>query len=163
MARAFIGLGSNLGDGRGNLQRAWQMLEKEAGKGVALSPPFLTEPVDMESDFLFTNAVGILATYLTPKALLEKMLAVEAALGRDRARGKDRSVDLDLLYFDGLVMDEPGLTLPHPEIANRLFVLEPMARIAPDHVHPVTGRTTREMLLRLGAVSTSKILSWEER
>lgn len=161
MARAFIGLGSNLGDGRQNLLLAWRKLQEEAGVALALSPPFLTEPVGMKSDFLFTNAVGILETELTPDVLLEKMLAVEALLGRDRQKGKDRTVDLDLLYYDDVVMKKHALSLPHPEIENRLFVLAPLANVAPDHIHPVLGQTTREMLEKRADTTACRQIVWE--
>ena len=151
MARAVIGLGSNLGDGRQNLLAAWQRLQEEAGRAAALSSPYLTEPVGMASAQLFTNAVGLLDTKLSPPALLEKMLAVEAALGRDRQQGRDRTVDLDLLYYDDLVVTAAGLILPHPAIAVRRFVLAPLAEVAPAHIHPLLRRTALQMLHDLPA------------
>lgn len=162
MAQAFIGLGSNLGDGRGNLLAAWQRLQEEAGRAVALSPPFLTEPVGMESEQLFTNAVGLLATRLAPQALLDKMMDIEAGLGRDRQKGRDRTVDLDLLYYDDVVIETASLTLPHPAIADRLFVLAPLAAVAPLHVHPVLGLTSLAMLQGLGRQTGVRQISWEK-
>jgi len=162
VAQAFIGLGSNLGDGRGNLLAAWQRLQAEAGRAVALSPPFLTEPVGMESEQLFTNAVGLLETRLAPQALLDKMMDIEAGLGRDRQKGRDRTVDLDLLYYDEVVIRTASLTLPHPEIANRSFVLAPLAAVAPLHVHPVLGLTSLAMLQRLGRQTGVRRISWEK-
>jgi len=162
VAQAFIGLGSNLGDGRRNLLVAWQRLQEEAGRAVALSPPFLTEPVGMESEHLFTNAVGLLETRLDPQVLLDKMMGVEAELGRDRQKGKDRTVDLDLLYYDDLVMRTPSLILPHPSIATRLFVLAPLAAVAPLHVHPILRLTSLEMLNNLARQSGVEQISWEK-
>ena len=162
MARACIGLGSNLGNGRKNLLRAWEMLVQEAGHAVALSSPFLTEPVGMESDYLFTNAVGLLDTALTPAELLDTMLAVEAGMGRDRQKGKDRTVDLDLLFFDDLVLETERLVLPHPEIGSRLFVLAPLAEVAPELVHPVLKETATQMLGKLNERRTVQRISWED-
>jgi len=129
---------------------------------VALSPPFLTEPVGMESEHLFTNAVGLLETRLDPQVLLDKMMGVEAELGRDRQKGKDRTVDLDLLYYDDLVMRTPSLILPHPSIATRLFVLAPLAAVAPLHVHPILRLTSLEMLNNLARQSGVEQISWEK-
>lgn len=162
MAHAFIGLGSNLGDGQRNLLVAWQRLQEVAGRAVALSPPFLTEPVGMESDQLFTNAVGLLETGLAPQDLLEKMMGIEAELGRDRQKGRDRTVDLDLLYYDDLVSKTVSLTLPHPEIANRSFVLAPLAAVAPLHVHPVLCLTSLAMLQRLVRQTGVRQIFWEK-
>ncbi len=163
MAQAFIGLGSNLGDGCRNLLRAWEYLHKRAGTGLALSSPFLTEPVNMDSDNLFTNAVGMLETELSPRELLFEMLAIEQEMGRDRLKGKDRTVDLDLLYYDDKIMNADFLVLPHPEIVNRLFVLAPLGQIAPDHVHPVLQMTTSQMLERQRNGSAVKCISWEQK
>lgn len=155
MSLAFIGLGSNLGDGRSNLRKAWQLLgEHKAVMLLALSSPCLTRPVAKESwvtegrqlgEQWFTNAAGVLETSLTPLELLGFLQEVEARLGRDRQKTVDRAVDLDLLYYDELVYQDDQLELPHPELKNRLFVLAPLEELAPDRPHPVTGRTTSQM------------------
>lgn len=150
MAVAYIGLGANLGNCRENLLQAWAKLG--AVKGVklrALSSPYMSEPVGMESENWFINAVGSLHTSLEPLELLREMFVIEKGLGRKRILNgipEDRCLDLDLLYWDDLVSDDPFITLPHPEIANRLFVLKPLAEIAPELCHPVTGKTTEEMM-----------------
>lgn len=162
MALVFIGLGSNLGDGRANLRQAWKRLGGEKLTPLTLSHPYRSAPMGMVSEHWFTNAVGVCETKLTPQALLDRLLATEAALGRDRTLGQDRVIDLDILYFDDLVEQGPTLTLPHPEIASRLFVLAPLNELAPDHRHPVTGLTSREMLARL-AGQTVERLAWEPR
>jgi 2-amino-4-hydroxy-6-hydroxymethyldihydropteridine diphosphokinase len=149
VAQAFIGLGSNLGDGRKNLLLAWRHLQRQAGCGLALSSPYLTEPVGMDNDYLFTNAVGLLQTLLSPEDLLAVMLQVEEELGRDRQKGRDRTIDLDLLYYDDLVLATSSLNLPHPEIAKRRFVLAPLAELAPLHVHPILHQTSLEMMENL--------------
>jgi len=103
----------------------------------------------MESENWFINAVGSLETSLEPFELLREMFVVEKSLGRKRVLDgipEDRSLDLDLLYWGDRVSDDPWVTLPHPEIANRLFVLQPLAEIGPEIRHPVTRKTSLEML-----------------
>jgi len=163
MALCFIALGSNLGDGRRNLQEAWQTIGKTAGVNlVALSSPYRSEPLGIESEFSFVNAVGALFTTLAPKDLLELLLGIELVMGRDRSKGSDRIIDLDILYIDDLVLALPELTVPHPEISQRLFVLEPLADLAPDHIHPVNSFTTRTMIRSLEAAEPQYIkkISW---
>lgn len=150
MALAFIALGSNLGDGRANLQKAWQMLGKTAGiTTLALSSPYETAPVGMESDQWFTNAVGAVDTQKNPEELLDILLDIEKKMGRDRSKGEDRIVDLDLLFYDMLIRQTDDLVVPHPEIEHRLFVLAPLEELAPDHIHPQTELTIRQMRLKI--------------
>ncbi len=151
----FIGLGSNLGDGIATLKRAWQRLgEDDSVRLSVLSHPYLTEPVGMESRNWFTNAVGALETTQTAYQFLELLLRVELEFGRERdacaAGYQDRSLDLDILYFGERALNTPKLTLPHPHIATRLFVLTPFAEIAPnyrDHLEGVTIEQKQEELL----------------
>ncbi len=175
MSLAFIGLGSNLGDGRENLQKAWQRLGEHAGiTTLALSSPYLTRPVAKEiwaqegrhlAEQWFTNAAGVLETKLSPQELLEVMQKVEVQLGRDRQKTVDRAVDLDLVYYDDLIYVDEHLELPHPEIKNRLFVLAPLEELAPDRPHPVTGRTTRQMRRALPDTAGDDIrrLAWQDK
>ncbi len=146
----IIGLGSNLGDSARILLRAWHLLG--AYKAVTLgelSPPYISSPVDMASSRWFTNAVGRLETSCGPHEFLDLLMAVEQELGRIRESGRkgyqDRSIDLDLLYFGATIMDDPRLTLPHPRRAERLFVLAPLAAIAPDFIDPVSGASISRM------------------
>lgn len=149
--QAFIGLGSNLGDGQDNLLAAWQRLGKVAGISLMrLSSPYRTAPVGLDTDHWFTNAVGEIATTLPPPELLAAMLAIETKLGRDRTQTQDRPVDLDLLYYGDVMLNSPTLTVPHPRIAERLFVLAPLAELAPGHLHPLLGRTSLELCRQLG-------------
>jgi 2-amino-4-hydroxy-6-hydroxymethyldihydropteridine diphosphokinase len=135
--RVFIGLGSNLGDGPAIVSAAWRTIGEEARiTTVAISHPYVSSPVGMDSRHWFTNCVGELKTDLTAQELLRTLLGIEAAFGRTRD-GKvtgyqDRVLDLDILYFGDLSLNEPGLILPHPRIAERLFVLSPLAEIAPE-------------------------------
>ena len=118
----------------------------------------------------FVNAVGSIQTSLEPAELLREMLAIEAGLGRKRIAADlpaDRSIDLDLLYWGDRVDDDPRVTLPHPEITNRLFVLQPLAEIGPEICHPVNRKTSVEMLQdfmahedEAGRESKVQITSW---
>lgn len=153
MVIAYIGLGSNLGNCRKNLLKAWSRLgEIKDIELLTLSNPYRSEPVGMESANWFINAVGSLRTSLEPEELLAKMLGIEAGLGRKRGLGgtpEDRTVDLDLLYWNERICNEPQMVLPHPEIASRLFVLLPLVEIGPEFIHPVLQKTSVEMLQEL--------------
>jgi 2-amino-4-hydroxy-6-hydroxymethyldihydropteridine diphosphokinase len=148
--RVWVALGSNLGDSHRILQHAWQELGgEEAIELVILSHPYVTEPVDMESENLFLNAVGILETDLDPESLLALLQRVEKGFGRDKITGvegyQDRLLDLDILYYDDCVLTASNLVLPHPHIAARLFVLAPLAEIDPEHCGPGSDITAEEM------------------
>jgi 2-amino-4-hydroxy-6-hydroxymethyldihydropteridine diphosphokinase len=151
MVNAYIGMGSNIGDGKRTLQDAWKFLgDLDDITLLRLSSPYLSAPVDMVSQHWFTNAVGVVATSLGPVELLRTLLEVEAVFGRTRAETgfgyQDRSLDLDLLYFQEVVMDTPELVLPHPHVGKRLFVLEPLAEITPDSTMLVAGVTVSQMI-----------------
>jgi 2-amino-4-hydroxy-6-hydroxymethyldihydropteridine diphosphokinase len=127
VARAAIGLGSNLGDRRAHLSAAVRRLEA-AGEVVAVSSLYETAPMGGPAQGPFLNAVAVVETALTPRALLDLCLAVEREAGRRRlVRWGPRSLDLDLLLYGTTVVDEPGLRVPHPRLAERRFVLEPLA------------------------------------
>jgi 2-amino-4-hydroxy-6-hydroxymethyldihydropteridine diphosphokinase len=157
MSQSFsvcIGLGSNLGDSLHILQDAWQHLGGQEGISLqALSPPYRTKPVGMESEHWFINAAGLLTTVLAPEALLDQLLATEHEFGRRRnpeLQGyQDRTLDLDLLLYGELILSTSRLHIPHPELHNRLFVLEPLAELIPDQFHPqlcCTIKTLRRQL-----------------
>lgn len=152
--KAFIGLGSNLGDGKALLQGAWQALGDVDGIVLdGLSSPYMTAPVDMTSQHWFTNAVGRLQVSLPPLELLKVLLGVEASFGRTRKEKvfgyQDRSLDLDLLYYGDVIMNRPELILPHPRIGDRLFVLVPFAELEPNFRDSLSEETISSMELRL--------------
>ena len=139
-ATAHIGLGSNLGDRRVLIEAAIEALDGLDGVDVtAVSPLFETQPVGRSGQPRYLNGAAALQTTLGPRDLLTAMHALEASSGRDRVterRWGPRRLDLDLLLWGDLVVDEPGLTVPHPRMHERLFVLEPLALIAPGAIHP---------------------------
>jgi 2-amino-4-hydroxy-6-hydroxymethyldihydropteridine diphosphokinase len=151
MFTATIALGSNLGDRQEILVDASERIRR-LGRIVAQSSVYETEPVGYHDQPPFLNAVLVLETKLEPVTLLEELLAIEREMGRDRSGGVakgPRSIDLDLLLVGDLVMDEEKLTLPHPALAERRFVLEPLAEVAPEVRHPRIGKTMAELLAEL--------------
>ena len=149
---AYIGLGSNLGDSLDLLLEAWRSLcRSPAITAQALSSPYRTRPVGMESSHRFINAAGCLRTTLSPEALLDLLLTTEQRFGRirhpEQEGYQDRTLDLDLLlYGDCTVMRTDRLTLPHPALHERLFVLVPLAEINAGLVHPLLQKTVARLL-----------------
>ncbi len=145
----YLSLGSNLGDRMANLQAAMEQLG-ELGPVVARSSVYETEPVEVTGQPWFLNCVVAVETELMPKQFLAKALAIEQKLGRRRTQPKGpRTIDIDLLLFGSSVVETSTLTIPHPAMHERRFVLEPLAEIAPDLRHPVFKKTTRELLAAL--------------
>ncbi len=160
-----MALGSNLGESRRILLQAWQLLGEEVGlRSVALSAPYASDPVGMESDNRFLNAVGILETNRDPEDLLNLLQQVEKGFGRETKTGddgyQDRFLDLDILYYGDGVLTTAHLLLPHPHIAGRLFVLAPLVEIDPRHRDPVTGLTAEamhdELLAQMGSGTVAR-------
>jgi 2-amino-4-hydroxy-6-hydroxymethyldihydropteridine diphosphokinase len=148
---AYVSIGTNLGDREGHLALALRRLAALSDTElVAVSPVFETEPVGPPPQGMYLNAVARLRTRLAPRAMLDALLAIEREAGRVRgARNAARTLDLDLLFHGDAVLDEPGLTLPHPRLAERRFVLEPLAALAPELVHPILGLPIAELAARL--------------
>lgn len=139
MLRAVIGLGSNMGDRLAHLREATARLGQHATV-LATSPVYETAPVGGPPQGHFLNAALLVAFEGSPRALLDALLAIERSLGRIRLeRWGPRTVDMDILWVDGLVVDEPGLTVPHPRLTERAFALLPMLDVAPDARDPRTG------------------------
>ena len=142
----YLSLGSNVGDRATNLAIAIQHL---GGLGAvrARSSLYETEPVEVPQQPWFLNCAVAVETKLMPQQFLERVLAIEKNMGRCRTQLKGpRTIDIDLLLFDGSVVETPALTIPHPAMHERRFVLQPLAEIAPEVLHPVFKRTVREML-----------------
>ncbi len=139
---AYIALGANLGDPAAQVEAACGELARlPETRLAARSALYLSKPAGYIDQPDFINAVAQVQTRLSPRALMAALLDIEARHGRDRAfKNAPRTLDLDLLLYDGLVMHEPGLTLPHPRMAERPFVIAPLAEIAPDVLVPGCGR-----------------------
>jgi 2-amino-4-hydroxy-6-hydroxymethyldihydropteridine diphosphokinase len=147
----YISLGSNVGDRSANLRAAIQRLG-EAGSVQTKSGFYETEPMELRDQPWFLNCVVALETSLTPVELLKKVLAIEEEMGRVRTRDKGpRLIDIDILMFGDKVVEERGLKIPHPAMHQRRFVLEPLAEIAPEALHPQLRKTARELLAALPA------------
>jgi 2-amino-4-hydroxy-6-hydroxymethyldihydropteridine diphosphokinase len=142
VTRAYVGLGANLGEREATIRAACEALSAEAGiEVVAVSTLRETEPVGVGEQPLFLNGVAALDTTLEPGALLDRLLAVEERFGRVRVAGEHgpRTLDLDLLLYGNEQIEEPGLTVPHPRLHERRFVLEPLAELNPGLVVPGRG------------------------
>ena len=151
--QAFIGIGSNLGDRLVHCRAALDRLALLPGTTLKrISPFFESEPQEGVEGGLFLNAVADIATTLSPHELLGHLQEIEAALGRapDHPPGTARTMDLDILLYGDTVMDEPDLTVPHPRMAGRRFVLAPLVALAPTVRHPVLKVTAIELFQRLG-------------
>ena len=146
--RIFVGLGSNLGDRRNYLEEAITRLAQPPDvQVVARASLYETEPVGLGRQPWFLNTVVELRTTRPPRALFQLCQRIEAELGRvKRERWGPREIDLDLLFYGERVVDEPDLQIPHPELARRRFVLEPLAELAPELQHPTLHRTIEELL-----------------
>jgi 2-amino-4-hydroxy-6-hydroxymethyldihydropteridine diphosphokinase len=138
---AFIGLGSNLEDPRSQLQRAFAELGKLPGtRLVAQSSLYRSAPLGYPDQPDYVNAVAKIATALSPQALLQALLQIEQSHGRERTfRNAPRTLDLDILLYDDVRLHEHGLTIPHPQMHRRAFVLRPLVEIAPDANIPAVG------------------------
>lgn len=149
MEQVFIALGSNLGDRRNNLNRALEALSATVRLTVR-SSVYETDPAYVTDQPLFLNMVIAGETELLAEPLLSELKRIEDDLGRvPTRRNGPRVIDLDILYYGDQVMETDRLIVPHPRIAERLFVLEPLVEIAPEMHHPVLKMTTRELLERL--------------
>ncbi len=158
--RAYLGLGSNLGDRRGTIESALAALEAHPEIAVlSVSRLIETAPQGPPGQGPYLNGAAAIDTALSPRGLLEALQAIEAAHGRDRAREVrwgPRTLDLDLLLYGDIVLDQGDLTVPHPRMHERAFVLAPLAEIAPHAVHPVLRQTSASLYATLRASTTPR-------
>lgn len=158
----YLGLGSNIGDRHKNLQRALEILRQRM-KILEQSSIYDTEPMGNPHQPRFLNMVVQLETYLEPDKLLALLKGIETKMGRviPSQPGSPRPIDLDILLYGERIWNSPALTIPHPELAARAFVLVPLNEIAPGRVHPVTKKTVRKMLKELNS-GVQGILKFQE-
>ena len=155
----YLGLGSNLGNRQGNLDKALDLLSQRL-RARQVSSIYDTEPVGNIDQPRFLNLVCQVYTRLAPKELLTLVKSIELKLGRaPRTSNAPRPIDIDILFYGDQVVDTPELVIPHPRLTERAFVLVPLAEIAPDLVHPVSGKTVRELLQ--GVTERQGVLKWE--
>ncbi len=160
MKTAYLALGSNIGDRDANLREAVQRLETEDLRVTRRSSLYETAPREMLDQPWFLNAVVEIETNLFPMQLLGRTRRIESEMGRRRVTPKGpRNIDIDILFYGRSVIDTAGLQVPHSRIAERAFVLEPLAEVAPDFRHPITGMTAREMLAALEPQGVRRLAS----
>lgn len=145
----YLALGSNLGDKQKNIEEALDKVEERIGNIISLSAFYLTAPVGFQSENIFVNCVCEVVTQISIYKLFSITQEIEKEIGRSQksvdAQYADRQIDIDLILAGDMVIDTPELTLPHPRFHTRSFVLDPLFEIAPDLIHPILGKTIREM------------------
>lgn len=147
MAIVYLLLGGNLGDREKMLETTVGLLTKSSGQLLASSSVYETQPWGNEAQPLFLNQVICLETHLTPEGLLDETQAIESRMGRKRdgQPNQPRVMDIDILFYDRLVLQSRRLTIPHPRLHRRAFTLVPLMEIAPELIHPVLNRPIREL------------------
>jgi len=148
MNKVFLGIGTNLGDRSANLQEAISKINEIIGSVLSSSSVYETEPWGFLAEEQFYNMVAEVETKLSPSGLLGAILMIETLLGRVRT-GKQytsRNIDIDILFYNDLIMNEEALKIPHHHLHERKFVLVPLCEIAPQLVHPVINKTIAELL-----------------
>lgn len=163
MSEAIISLGSNLGDKKRNLADALQMLGDRRCSVVAVSHLYETEPWGFVTDDVFLNQIAVVETTLSPRELIDILLDIERQLGRSRTSTSQgyssRPIDLDVIFFDDLITDDTHITLPHPKMHLRRFVLEPLNELRPNFIHPLFNKTVAQLLKECDDKSKALIIN----
>ena len=149
----YLALGSNLGDKQKNIEEALDKIEERIGSIISLSAFYLTIPVGFQSENIFVNCVCEVATFMDIYSVFSKTQDIEKEIGRTvksrNGQFSDRVIDIDLIMAGNLVINTPDLIIPHPRFHNRSFVLDPLYEIAPDLIHPLLGKSIRELKEKL--------------
>lgn len=162
MNAAFLGLGGNVGDRLENLRKMRATLVRDCGKLLTTSRVYETEAWGSDTGNSYLNQVVELHTFLSAEDLVQKVLQIESELGRERhgTLNSDRTADIDVLFFNDRIIDLPGLSVPHPRLHLRNFVLVPLAEIAPDLIHPLLKKSVSVLLKECG--DSLKVLPFED-
>src|SRR5580704_5195833 len=148
MNKAYLLTGGNEGDRFFHMQQARTNIELICGQLLLVSSIYETAPWGKTDQPDFLNQVLLIQTEFSPEELLKGILSIEEKGGRKRTvKNAPRTIDIDILFYNDLILEKPGLTIPHPRIADRRFVLEPLNEISPEFIHPVIGKTIRQLLL----------------
>ncbi len=161
MAKVYFGVGGNLGNREGYLERTKSLISDRIGYILRTSSIYESEPWGFDHEHNFLNQVLIVDTQLSPAAILLEISFIEGVLGRERSVNGyiPRTTDIDILFYDQQVMFSPSLVIPHRFLHKRLFVLSPLAEIAPDFIHPLFSVTIRELLATCDV--TTKVWKYE--
>ncbi|HBX52746.1 MAG: 2-amino-4-hydroxy-6-hydroxymethyldihydropteridine diphosphokinase [Bacteroidetes bacterium RIFOXYA12_FULL_35_11] len=149
MVQVFLLLGSNIGDRKKTLETACNAINTEAGEILKMSAIYETEPWGYQSELKYLNQVIQINTNLSPIELLQKIHKIEEDMGRIRKAGaySDRTIDIDILFYDDIIISDKELQIPHPRLHERKFTLIPLYEIAPDFIHPVFKKRIEELIL----------------
>ncbi|MDD3629354.1 MAG: 2-amino-4-hydroxy-6-hydroxymethyldihydropteridine diphosphokinase [Actinomycetota bacterium] len=158
MPRAYLSIGSNLGDRINYLKKALEKLKQNNIQIIKSSNIIETEPYGYKEQGKFLNMAVEIDSDLEPFELMKLISKIESELGRIRTkRWGPRVIDIDIIFYDYLIINEPDLKIPHPDMQNRFFVLKPLQEIAPDFVHPVLKKTITELLENLNSEGKSEV------
>lgn len=151
----FFGLGSNLGDKQKNIERAYKLIKKRIGKIVSKSAYYVSEPEGFESENEFVNSVCEVVTAMSPSEILQETQEIEKEIGRQNksqnGEYSDRVIDIDILMYDDIIIEEPDFFIPHPRFHVRSFVLIPFVEVSPNTIHPVFDKSILQLKNELNA------------